>query len=282
MSPIADEVTRVFEHIAHPTYIDQVIDALNALHDIFYYEHEVVVLNALNEENTDLIISNVQEAIVVALEAVCSMHRVKVDTDNAALEQLTQIVRALNLMVFWEDSDSIVDICSSDASTEDKLACIIGLVGQLREHEAQEVIMEVDEALIRGLLTHHDPKSMQNDDEAVVLDQGQIERLRSWRDHMKAHRTIAYRMMQAGYKPGFLFEEYTKRVAHHLNDLTNEQVALEMLSLTLLGRDTWQNQLQAWRDNANLTNLDAADIAQVDTAVLRLLGTYDNLTKGNK
>ena len=282
MSPIADEVVRTFSQIAHPHYIDQVVDALNALHELFYYEHEVLVLNALNEDNTDLIISNVQEAITTALNAVCVMHRVNVDTDNATLEQLTQLVHALRLMVFWEDSRGIVDICSSDATPEDRLACIVGLVGQMREHEAQEIIMDVDDALIAGLLAHHDPKAFDFNDHPATVDTDQIDRLRSWSLHMKAGRTIAYRMMTAGYKPGYLFEEYVKRVAHHLNDLTNEQVAMEMLSLTLLGRDTWQNPLKALRDNAALTNLEAADIAQVDAAAQRLLASFDNLTKGNK
>lgn len=282
MSPIADEVVRTFSQIAHPHYIDHLVDALNALHELFYYEHEVLVLNALNEDNTDLIISNVQEAITTALNAVCVMHRVNVDIDNATLEQLTQLVHALRLMVYWEDSRSIVDICSSDATPEDRLACIVSLVGQMREHEAQEIIMDVDDALIAGLLAHHDPKAFDFNDHPALVDIDQIERLRSWSIHMKAGRTIAYRMMAAGYKPGYLFEEYVKRAAHHLNDLTNEQVAMEMLSLTLLGRDTWQNPLKALRDNAALTNLEASDIAQMDAAAQRLLASFDNLTKGNK
>lgn len=281
MSPLAQEAQEVLRNHAAQEFIDQIIDGLNALHEHMYVDHELLILNALAGEDGPLIMEAVFNITQEALVDVCKLHRVKVDIDSNDLLTLSKFVRALQAMQYWEEVNAILDLCHSDATNEDKLASIVGLVGEITESDALNVIQDVDDTLMVGLERIYSENALSVEEEHEI-DPEQIAKLRSWRDHAKAHTRYAYRMVKAGYKPGYAFNEYAKRVAARLVSMDNIAIAEEVIPLLLLGRDTWRNPLISWREHNAIFSFDAGDITAIDTIIVRLLSDFETLTKGTK
>ncbi len=278
MSPIEQSVASTLAPYAAQQFIDTALVAVQALQEHHYVEHELELINILEIDTGIVLLQRTHDCLISHLQAVCTMHRLSVSED-ADIVPLAKLVRALLIMQFWEDKETIVGLCNSDAADEDILACLVALVGELTEREAGDLIEDIDPNFLRGL------KRLYTDDDFTVEDAGEIEipadqltKLRNYRNLMKAEKSLAYRMVKAGYKPGSAFMQYLNRVAGALGERENKDIAFELVPFLLLGRDSWQNPIIAWRENAQLLGLEPHDITAVDSEIIKLLGEYDRLS----
>lgn len=277
MNPIQSEVEIVLGPWVSPEYMSTLQEALSALHEHLYSEHELPVLNALGREIDDTIIAEVHAILERSLIDLCTLHQVKVDETTGELSALSKLVRALLLMQYWQEPETILAVCTSDASSVDKLANLVAIVGELSEMLAGDLIADVDPNFLRGLEKLYTSNGIAIEEQRFELPPPQLEQLRQYRSSMKAERTLAFRMVKAGYKPGYAFAEYMKRVAGTINQADNQAIAVEVVPFLLMGRDTWVNPVTGWRENNQLLNLDMNDMTGVDTAVMRLLAEFDLL-----
>lgn len=277
MHPIEESVRSALEPYASPELIKDIVLGLRALHENMYVEHEFKILNFTEQASDELLIQGVYDAVQEALVAVCTTCRVTVDVENTTLGDLAKFVRALMLMQFWGCKEDILAITESDAPDEDKLACIVSLVGELSESKAGEIINGVEDTLMRGLTLMYNDGNLNIEPETNELPPAQLDKLRKWRSVMRADRQLAFRMIASGYRPGFAFAEYIKRVGPQLSTMDNQTLANEIIPFILMGRDTWENPLLAWRENNQLLSIEAQDVTMIDVLVVRLLGEFDRL-----
>lgn len=277
MHPIEESVRSALDNYAAPELINDIVLGLRALHEHMYTDHEFAILNLAEQATDELLIQGIYDAVQDGLVNVCTTCRVTVDVENTALGDLAKFVRGLMLMQFWGCKEDILALAESDAPDEDKLASIISLVGELSEVQAGEIINGVEDTLIKGLVLMYSEGDLSISPPEAELPPAQITKLQAWKKHMKAERALGYRMIAAGYRPGFAFEEYTKRVGVQLSTQDNQNLANEIIPFILMGRDTWENPLLAWREKNHLLNLDPQDVTSIDVIVIRLLGEFDRL-----
>ena len=277
MTPLETELRQTLEDQVAPEFLDMLADGLDALAVMQYTDHELPVMNALNRPEEYMIIEETHDLIKDALVQVCLLHRITPDSVNCDIAGLSKFVRALLLAQYWDDKETILTVCESDAPDEDKLASLIAIVGELTENEAADIINDVDPNFMRGLAKLYSGDGIAIQEEQFVIPKPQLEKLRSWRDLMKAEKCMGYRMVKAGYMPGYAFAEYMKRASNAINQGEDKAIAFEVIPFLLLGRDTWDNPLRGWRDNSALLGLEPNEITGVDVFVLKLLGEYDLL-----
>lgn len=278
MQILAQSVQQQLQPLATQEFIDQLLVGLNALQEHQYVDHELEVINALDGSDSDInIIQQTHDAVMNHLHSVCTLHRVKVNPD-ATLREVALVVKALLLMQYWEDAQTIIDICTSDADDIDRLAKLVSTVGELSELKAGDVLEEVDPNFLRGLQNIYTTGALNTEDPADFnVPDDQLDKLRQWRNLMGAERSLGYRMIRSGYRPGAALEQYIKRVIISLGEKDNKDLAAELMPFILMSRDGWENPLLAWRDISKTLQLELADITAVDVEIIRLLGEFDRL-----
>lgn len=278
MQILAQSLQSALAPLTTQEFIDDLIIGVQALAEHLYTDHELELINILDGQMPDIsMVQQAHDCVYNHLISVCQLHRLRVD-EASHVRVLAKLVRALLIMQQWDDPATILAVCSSDASDEERLANLVGIVGELTETEALSVILEIDVNFLRGLQRLYSSDAISTDDPSELqVSEEQLTKLRQWRNLMGAQRGLAYRMMKAGYRPGAALEQYTRRVSSALLERDNKDIAAELIPFILMSRDGWQAPLMAWRDLSKTLDLQPQDITAVDVEVIKLLGEFDRL-----
>lgn len=276
MLPIVQSAQSALQLYATQQFVDVITEALQALNEHQYDDHEFDLMNIFAAKTDVVLLQATHDCLMAHLFNVCKLHRIIISED-ADISSVSKFVRAIMLMQTWSDGASIVALCESDATAEDILASVVALVGELTEVAAAEMIEEVDQNFIKGLSSLYTAQELATEllDEVSV---DQIAKLKLYRDSMKAEKALAYRMIKAGYKPGYAFKLYLDKIVSSLVEKENKDIASEMVPFLFMGRDSWQNPIKAWRDHSFLLGVEPTDITAIDAEILKLLGEFDRLS----
>lgn len=283
MTALTHTLAQTLARHATQEFIDSCVDAQKSLEEHLYTDHELELVNLLEMEQKDTVIEQCYDCLFTHLVSVCSLHRIGVNPQSA-ITGLAKFTRALLLMQQWEDAQTIVALCTSDALDVERLAALVSLVGELSELEAFDIIESVDPNFLKGLARIYTEGALGVQDASELeIPQAQVDKLRAYRKHMAAERTLAFRMVKAGYQPGAGAEQYLRRSCDQLSEKDNKDIAFEVVPFLLLARDGWANPLAAWRRHSHLFALESHDVTSVDVEITKLLSQYDLLsTQGVK
>jgi hypothetical protein len=106
------------------------IDAAKFIYETQVEEFAIRLQNAISDsedlDNSE-IVANIALALRESMDDFLLDHRIRLN-DEARLSMVAKVCRAVLELPFWEEVDSVVDICMQDSPPEDKLADLVKLV----------------------------------------------------------------------------------------------------------------------------------------------------------
>lgn len=277
MTPIASSLQQTVSLYATQIYADTLLDAQLVLEEHQYTDHELPLINILETTTGSELVLAVHDCLYSALLSVCSFHRIGIN-DLTPIFFLSRFTRALLLMQYWSDGDTIIKLCESDADDEDIFSGLAELVGELTRVQVNDILESIDPNYLRGLKKLYTPDvSVVEEQTDSPIPEQQLIKLRQWRSLMAAEKSLGFRMVKLGYKPGFKLESYLNRVVNILVERENKEIAFEVLVFILLSSDGWENPLKAWRDNNSIFNLELRDVTTIDVEIIKLIGDFNRL-----
>lgn len=263
---MTSEVTEYLRTAATPEYCAIAEETLKLFQDFEFTEPEQDLLNtvmapSVSEETT--VVQDIHFTLVDNCRELLSMHHITL-VDDVSLELMNTVLRGLYQMQAWEDKVTLQRLLEQDSSPEEIFADVLNEVTGADATQIIDALVDFDNAVNKRLaeiLEGSLPESAIEEDE---VDEQQIIRLKNYNTFLNNNKLIGIRLVRLGYRVGAPFENYYRKVKHHLDVLEPSEFAQEIIVLLLLGRDTWTSPSQSFNDKKVMFDLELDVAAKID------------------
>lgn len=279
------EVDSFLSVIATPEYRAMATECLQVFEGFAYTDHAAPLLSAVLVDDTSdhaVVLDNVNGILFEHMDKILQNHHIRLNQD-APLDTYLAVANGIYLMQAWLDKDAIVAMANGDASVEERLAALVNLTTGYSEVKILDSLEEVDDGLLRRLvqvMTDGLPAEVTEEDFAV--SKAQLTKLRNFRDFTQDNKLVAFRLVRLGYKVGYEFHRYLDKALATLDSKEGQDLANELVALSLLASDGWSQPIQCWRDKSQALSLDVGERARVDVLLIRTVGDFERFCDARK
>lgn len=245
------------------------IDAAKFIYETQVEEFAIRLQNAISDsedlDNSE-IVANIALALRESMDDFLLDHRIRLN-DEARLSMVAKVCRAVLELPFWEEVESVVDICMQDSPPEDKLADLVKLVSGGETQTIAYYIENADETFFERLIKIVNKEVVDLDE--TELETEQVTQLKLFKQLFG--KTFALQMVELGWRIGSPVGSYFSRAQTRLVQLNNQDMAKEIVAFLLMGSDTWFDPLSGWSNQSASLQLELNTHAVVTVEIRKIL-----------
>lgn len=252
-------------------YQAELITTISLLYEMEYpdlQENILSMINGIEAEDPDTLSSKVALVIHEALDKMFTLWGFEID-DGAPLQVKNAIASALTLVLTVEDPVPYLRIIETDLSSVEKIARITEELTEVTEIAVLETVLAVTDACINRLYTKLLDKEERADEIAENHDR-QLEHFQIFCKYVGTGH-VAYEFMQHGFQLGMKIDTYFPYMSSFLDEGNVELTGKNILSYYLLGSDTWESPIEAFRKDSEILLKNPRDILLVETQMRSIL-----------
>lgn len=249
------------------------------------FEDDLINLLAASEdidafELRDQFVQRVKDAV----SEVVTAHLIQIDNDSeATLKELNEIAQFMLIVQDLEDTSQMGYRVYGHGSPKDILMDLMAIYSTMSRPRAMEIVASVGENLIKAL-------QVMTEDKAEAIDSNEKQR-KDWlafQTFTSQTPCLGTRLYTQGYF-GLSFEELRDLSRFSIQSYVTEsakvrpsQAALDVLSLMLVCRDTYQTPLLSLEKNASDLFTDLADSTLARLSVQSLYVDFNTWLQASK
>lgn len=232
-----------------------------------------------SSQDKDLMMVAVQRTIEGMISDLICQHGIDL-SDEASLKDCNAILSALFMVQSIEDPIPylrLIEVNNLDAI--EKFCEVIGPLANIDPATMMTLIEDVEDSLITRLrvcLETQETKLEAVSDQDTLMPE-YVDQLKAFFEHF-GKDLIGYQIIESGMRLFLPVETYITLFDEHLKDDHPETLALMIYSVLILGSDSWNNPLQAYRDKSDLL-VAPAQMRRVETKLMSLLSNFSQYLK---
>lgn len=207
------------------------------------------------------------------LDFVIKQHKLKV-SDDASIGQKLELCNGLYRIQSLEDYQPLMLTLESMETNEDKTISILSDITNFSEVELMDLIEEVNPIFLVTLKSFIMTKDI---DEPIVESDDLVTKAKYFFSLFEQN-TIG-RNLAAFVLIGQEFNQYLKFISEEIVAGTNQDIALNLLSVMVLSKDGYKNPLILYRQICGDLFTDVNKIAQVEEFLIKFLNQYNEYLK---
>jgi hypothetical protein len=276
-------MNKTIEQFIKESFIEDKSDVLLECFEIFdlsnLNNHENEFMSLLMEyDNLDRItvLSDFESLAVTNLCFILINYGIKV-AEETPLSMLNHICRGMADLEYYTGVEDVLKTIETDMDSEEKLSQILEYVTGIDEQLILTYLETVNPSMVDKIndLFSDRVNDLPEDFAKQSADHKLISTLRDMARFLGQDNIIGFNLIKAGVLVNASFSNYIRYFEHHLDDMSVQEAAKELLVLLTMSSEGYSNVLKTYSEHSTILFHDLDKISKVFSELSRQIMLFD-------